>query len=189
VMRIFTLAAVVALATVTTASGQVTSSVPLGDEYFAMRAYSDGLAEISVSQLAVSRATQPNVREFAERMVRDHTKCNNDIVELARQKGIALPVVLDAVHSAAINRLAAISGSDFDRAYLKAQMCAHMGALHLFGHEARKGEDQQLKAFADKHLATLQDHAKSSFELAGEKQEYQKLCKIHDYAKQVMAEK
>ena len=42
----------------------------------------------------------------------------------------------------------------------------------------RKGEDQQLKAFADKQMATLQDHAKSSFELAGEKQEYQKLCKI-----------
>ena len=89
VMRILTLAAVVALATATTASAQVTSSVPLGDEYFAMRAYAEGLAEISMSQLAISRATQQNIREFAVRMVRDHTKCNNDIVELARQKGIA----------------------------------------------------------------------------------------------------
>ena len=100
-----------------------------------------------------------------------------------------MPATLDAVSNAAINRLATISGSDFDRAYLKAQMCAHEGALHLFGHEVRKGEDQQLKAFADKQMATLQDHAKSSFELAGEKQEYQKLCKIQDFAKQVMAEK
>ena len=128
-MRVLTLAAVVALATATTASAQVTSAVPLGDEYFAMRAYAEGLAEISMSQLATSRATQQNIREFAERMVRDHTKCNNNIVELARQKGIALPATLDAVSNAAINRLATMSGSDFDRAYLKAQMCARHGRI------------------------------------------------------------
>ena len=62
-MRFHT-AAVVALATAATASAQVTSSVPLGDEYFAMRAYAEGLAEISMSQLAIS-ATQQNIREFA----------------------------------------------------------------------------------------------------------------------------
>jgi putative membrane protein len=187
VIRTLTLAAVAALAT--SAYAQDSSSVPLGDEYFAMKAYSEGMAEVVKSQLAIERATQPAIKAFAERMVKDHTKCNNEIVELARKKGIALPATVDPIHTAVINRMARMSGSDFDKAYLKAQMCAHMDALHLFGHESRKGEDTELKQLAHKAMATLQDHAKEAFELAGEKQEYQKFYKIHEYAKQVMEEK
>jgi putative membrane protein len=183
VIRTLALAAIVALAT--NAHAQVLTSVPLGDEYFAMKAYADGLAEVVKSQLALERATQPGIKAFAERMVKDHTQCNNKIAEMARKKGIAF----DAVHTAVINRLAKMSGSDFDKAYLMAQIGAHKDALHLFDHEVWKGEDADLKELALKALPTLQDHAKSAFELAGEKQEYQKFCKIQEYAKQVMAEK
>jgi putative membrane protein len=186
-IRTLTLAVVVALAT--NVRAQETPSVPLGDEVFAMKAYSEGIAEIAKSRLACERATQPGVKEFAERMVRDHTECNNKVAETARKKGIALPTAIDAVHTIAIARLGKLSGSDFDKTYLMAQMCAHKDALHLFSHESHKGEDADLKELAAKALPTLQDHAKMAFELAGEKAEYQKFCKIQEYAKQVMAEK
>lgn len=137
----------------------------------------------------MERATQPPIREFAQKMVRDHTECNNKIVELCRRKGIALPAAIDPIHTAMINRLAMMSGSDFDKAYMKAQMCAHKDALHLFEHEACKGEDSEVKELASKELPTLQDHTKSAFDLAGEKDDYKKFCKIQDYAKQVMNEK
>jgi putative membrane protein len=186
-IRMLTLAGLLVLAT--NARAQDSSSVPLGDEVFAMKAYSEGMAEIAKSRLACERATQPGVKEFAERMVKNHTGCNNKIAETARQKGITLPTTMDAVHTIAIARLGKLSGSDFDKTYLRAQMCAHKDALHLFGHESHKGEDADLKELAAKALPTLQDHAKMAFELAGEKAEYQKLCKIEEYAKQVMAEK
>jgi putative membrane protein len=168
---------------------QDSSSVPLGDEYFAMKAYAEGVAEVAKSQLASERASNPAVKAFAAQMVKDHTECNTRIAEVARQKGIALPATIDAVHTAAIARLGRMSGSDFDKAYMMAQTCAHVDALHLFGHEARKGEDPELKTMATKTIPTLQEHAKAAFELAGEKEEYQKFCKIQEYAKQVMAEK
>lgn len=189
-MRTLTLAALVLLATTARAQVQVrVPSVPLEDEFFAMKAYAEGIAEIAKSRLAMERTTQPAIREFAERMVKDHTECNNKIVELCRKKGIALPGAIDAVHTAVINRLAMMSGSDFDKAYLKAQMCAHKNALHLFEHESCKGEDSDAKELAAKELPILQDHTKTAFELAGEKDDYKKLCKIQEYAKQVMAEK
>jgi putative membrane protein len=165
------------------------SSVPMEDEFFVMKAYADGIAEVAKSQLAMQRATQPAIREFAERMVREHTECDNKLVEMARTKRIALPATIDAVQTACINRLAALSGSDFDKAYIKAQMCAHECALQLFEKESCKGEDKDIKDMAAKAIPTLQGHAKSAFELGGEQAEYKKFCKIQDYAKQVKAEK
>ncbi len=97
-------------------------AVPLGDEYFAMKATAGGIAEIAISRLAIERTTRPEIRAFAERMVKDHTDCHNKIIETARKKGIALPAALDAVSNGVLIRLGNMSGSDFDKAYLKAQM-------------------------------------------------------------------
>jgi putative membrane protein len=116
-------------------------------------------------------------------MVKDHTECNNKIAETARQKGIALPATIDAVQAAAIARLGRMSGSDFDKVYMIVHTCAHVDALHLFGRESCKGEDSELKGLASKAIPTLQEHAKAAFELAREKAEYQKFCKIQEYAK------
>jgi putative membrane protein len=190
--RTLTLAAIALLGTNAYAQAPAAArvpSVPLEDEFFVMKAYAEGIAEVAKSRLAMERATEPAVRQFAEKMVRDHTECDNKIVELCRRKGIALPAAIDAVHTAAINRLAMMSGSDFDKTYIKAQACAHKAALFFFEHEACKGEDQEIKDFAAKEIPTLQEHAKQAFELAGEKEEYKKFCKIQDYAKQVMNEK
>jgi len=192
--RTITFAAIALVATnaygqATTAVVQNSTMVSPGDEYFAMRAYAEGIAEVALNQLAAQRASNPDIRRHAEQMVRDHIECDNKIVEMARRKGIALPAGIDAVSNAALNRLATLSGSDFDRAYLKALICSHKAALHLFHHQSAKGEDVDLKDFADKSLPMLQSHTEMAYDLAGERAEYKKLCKIQEYAKQVMAEK
>jgi putative membrane protein len=186
-IRSLALSAFVVLAANTYA--QETSSVPLGDEVFVMKAYCEGMAEVAKSKLACERATQPAIKAFAEQMVRDHTECNNKIAEVARKKGVPLSAAPSAVHTVALTRLAKMSGSDFDKTYLMAQMCAHVDAIRLFEHESCKGEDSEIKELAVKALPKLQEHAKEAFDIAGEKAEYQKFCKIQDYAKQVMAEK
>jgi putative membrane protein len=187
VIRTLTLAAFAAFAT--SIYGQDSSSVPLGDEVFAMKAYCEGMAEVAKSKLALEKATQPAIKEFAEHMIKDHTECNNKIAELASKKGIALPTAMSAIHTMALAKLAKMSSSEFDKTYLMAQMCAHVDALHLFGHESHKGEDMELKALATQALPKLHEHTKMAFELAGEKAEFEKLCKIQEFAKQVMTEK
>jgi putative membrane protein len=165
------------------------SSVPLGDEVFAMKAYCEGMAEVAKSKLACEKATQPAIKAFAEHMVKDHTECNNKLAEAAQKKGIMLPTGLSQIHAVAIAKMAKMSGSDFDKTYLMAQKCAHVEAIRLFEHESCKGEDSELKEMATQAVPKLHEHAKEAFELAGDKAEFQKLCKIEEFAKQVMAEK
>ena len=137
--------ATLALALATNARSQDASTVPLSDEYFAMKAYSDGMAEVAKGKLAAEQATEPGVKAFAEKMVKHHGECNEKISELARKKAIALPKGTDAVHAAATARLAKLSGSDFDKAYLMGQIGAHEDAIQLFGREAFKGKDDEVK--------------------------------------------
>ncbi len=158
--------AVLAAAFATSSRAEDPSPVPLGDEYFAMQAYSSGVAEIAKSRIALQRATDSKIKEYAEQLIKDHTECNNKIAELARRKRIGLPTTIDQVHAAAIAHLSRLTGSDFDKAYVMAQVCAHEEALHLFGAESRKGKDSDFKDLAHKSLSTLWSHAKSAFELA-----------------------
>ena len=181
--------AVLATALAGSAQAQTATSVPLPDEYFAMKAYCSGLAEISMSRLAEQKATDPEIKKFAAHMVKEHTACNGKIAKLANEKGIALPASVDAVHTAAISRMATLSGSDFDKHYMMAQIGFHKDAIHLFEHEAHKGQDAGLKELAHKSVPDLMSHVKTAFELAGEKKEYEKYHKVMEYAKQVMNEK
>ncbi len=180
---------VLASAIATSAQAQSPTSVAPHDEYFAMKAYCSGLTEIAMSRLGEQKATEPAIKKFSAEMVKEHTEANAKIAAVANKKGIALPTSIDAVHTAALARLASLSGSDFDKAYMMAQIGAHKDAVHLFEHEANKGEDSDLKSLAAKTAPHLMGHTKMAFEVAGEKKEYEKYHKVMEYAKKVMDEK
>src|SRR6185312_7264350 len=55
------------------------AAVPSADQQFAKQAASGGMAEIQAAQLAQQRAGSPQVRQFASRMITDHTDANNEL--------------------------------------------------------------------------------------------------------------
>jgi putative membrane protein len=61
------------------------------DRQFVMEAAHGGMMEVSLGRMAVDKATNPDVKQFAQRMVDDHSKANAELQQLASQKGIALP--------------------------------------------------------------------------------------------------
>src|SRR5262249_7235811 len=59
------------------------------DREFVMKAAEGGKAEVELGQLAVSKASNADVKQFAQRMVDDHGKANQELMQLAQTKGIA----------------------------------------------------------------------------------------------------
>ena len=137
------------------------------DKDFMMKAAESGMAEVSMSQLALTKATNDEVKTFAQRMVDDHTKANNELKELAGKKGVTLPASPNAKQRAEQDRLNKLSGADFDREYMRSQVKAHNEAVALFEKETRAGKDQETKTWAEQTLPTLREHQRMANELSG----------------------
>jgi predicted outer membrane protein len=61
------------------------------DEAFVMKAAMGGMAEVDLGKLAAEKATSGDVKKFGQRMADDHSKSNDDLKTLARNKHITLP--------------------------------------------------------------------------------------------------
>lgn len=104
-------------------SGQATGAADA--RRFAERAMMANKAEVRLGELAGQRAQSASVKEFAQMMVRDHTKGLNDLKEAVKGQGIDEPSQLDAKHQALSDRLSKLSGAEFDRQYMMAMVEGH----------------------------------------------------------------
>ena len=148
-------AAVIALVAVPAHAQVAMSAVDRG---FMLEAASDGMAEVELGRLASQRASSDAVRQFGQRMMTDHGAANQELMQLAQQRGVVLPQQPDTKHRAAIDRLAAMSGPQFDQAYMAEMLRDHQADAVVFDREVREGQDPALRAWASKVLATVREH-------------------------------
>jgi putative membrane protein len=142
------------------------SSLAPEDKDFVMKAAMGGMAEVMGGQTAATKATGADVKAFGERMVADHGKANDELKTFAAQKGLALPMDLDAEHKAAMDKLNAKSGKDFDKEYMSQMVADHEKDVKEFENASKNAKDADLKAWAAKTLPTLQDHLKMAKDTA-----------------------
>ena len=134
------------------------NKMPKTAQEFVREAADGGMAEVALGKMAVAQAESPDVKQFGQRMVDDHSKANQELTTLASQKGISAPTEPSAKHKATIDRLSKLSGAEFDRAYMQEMVNDHDHAVTTFRTFSERGDDPELKQFAEKTLPTLQDH-------------------------------
>jgi putative membrane protein len=98
--------------------------------------------------------------ERAQRMVDDHSKANDELMQLATTKGMAVPKEMKKIHRDMIDKLSKSSGAAFDKAYVDEMVKDHVKDVSAFRKEAKEGKDPEVKAWASKTLPTLEDHLK-----------------------------
>lgn len=133
---------------------------------FVNKAAQGGLTEVALSKAAASKSQDPTIRQFANRMVQDHGKANDELSGIAKNKGLPVPDALDAEHQAIVQKMSNKSGADFDRAYSKQMELDHAKTVALF-EGATRSSDSDLAAFAKKTLPTLQEHKQMADKLPG----------------------
>lgn len=133
---------------------------------FVKKAAQDGMTEVEVGKIALEKSQDPAVRSFAQRMVTDHGKANEELSSIAQAKGMDVPKELDAEHQGMVDALSAKSGAAFDREYTQHMSMDHTKAIALF-EGASKSPDAELAGFAKKTLPTLKQHKQLAEKLAG----------------------
>jgi putative membrane protein len=134
------------------------TSHAMSDKTFAMKAAEGGMAEVDLGNLAQQKASNPEVKQFGQRMVTDHSKANDDLKQVAGKDNITLPAEMSASDKALKSRLEKLSGDAFDRAYMEAMVKDHRADINEFKMEAAHGANPDIKTFASNTLPTLQDH-------------------------------
>jgi putative membrane protein len=156
---------------VTTASAQSSENPPAAergraDRDFMMTAAAGGMAEVELGQLAAEKATRPEVKQFAQMLVNDHSQANEELKTLAQRKNVSLPSGPKAEHDAEKERLSRLSGPAFDDAYVQSMVKDHEKDVELFSRQASSGSDPEAKAWAAKILPKLKQHLAQAKQLA-----------------------
>ncbi|MEC3881663.1 DUF4142 domain-containing protein [Parapedobacter sp. 10938] len=128
------------------------------DADFAVKAADAGLAEIELGKLAVEKATDQRLKDFAQRMVTDHQKANDELMAIATGLNITLPPVISEDHVDKQRKLRDKSGDAFDEAYVDIMVKDHDRVVSLFEDAASDARNVELQAFAAKTLPTLKKH-------------------------------
>jgi len=131
------------------------------DRSFADTAARAGLAEVSEAQIALQKSQRQDVRDFAQHMIDDHGKANDQLKEAAAAEQITLPTSPSNKDQQQAKKLQGLSGAAFDKQYIEDQRAAHREAVSLFTKESKSGSDPRLKQFAATTLPTLENHYQS----------------------------
>ena len=134
---------------------------------FVDEASAKGLAEIETAKLALEKGTSEDVKTFAQKMIDDHTKANQELAEIAGQnEDLKLSDEAALMDKAKAMILKMRDGENFDQAYANNQVVAHEQTIELFRSYIEQGDNADLKAFAQSPLPKLEQHLEHAKQLA-----------------------
>lgn len=148
------------------ANSSSNSKLSAKDQAFVKKAAQGGLEEVELGQMVAQKAQSQDVKDFAQRMVTDHTKANDELKSLAQQKGVTVPTTLSPEGKALKARLEKLSGTQLDEAYMRNMVKDHTKDVNEFEQESNNGKDSAVKAWAGQTLPTLQDHLKEAKQIS-----------------------
>ena len=128
------------------------------DTEFAVEAADGGMLEVQLAQLALTKATSPRVKEYAQAIIDDHSAANEELKSLAQSKNISLPTTLSEKNQKKFNDLAEKSGADFEEAYSEFMVKDHKEDVDKFKKAAENAEDSDIKSWAAGKVPVLEQH-------------------------------
>ena len=153
-------------ANTTAAGGGTVSNLSDADKVFIMKAAQGGMAEVAGGHTASANAASAEVRGFGNRMVADHGKANDELRELATNKGLSLPTELDREHKKHLEDIGTKTAGEFDKAYMIDMVKDHEEDVAEFQKASTSAQDPDLKNWVVKTLPTLQEHLKMAKDIS-----------------------
>ena len=120
------------------------------DKAFMKEAAKGGQMEVDMGKMAQTKGKSADVKKIGTMMVTDHTKANNELMAIAKKKGVDLSKEKPPTHS--------MGDANFDKEYIDMMVKDHEKDLAAFQAEAKNGSDADVKAFASKTSAVIKKH-------------------------------
>jgi putative membrane protein len=130
----------------------------LNDQQFLRKALEGGAAEVQLGQLAEQKSQSDDVKQFARKMVDDHSQLDKQIEPIAKQLGVEEPNGLLKKDKQLITKLEGLSGAQFDEEYIRAMVKDHKEDLREFKDEAQMTQNVNVKRAATEGTTLISEH-------------------------------
>lgn len=147
----------------TTTAGSTATTLSDKDKAAMSKFAQGGQMEVTLGQMVSQKAQSPDVKTFADRMVTDHGKANDELKQLASTKGMTLPTDLGE-HQKSVDELSKKSGKDLDKSYMNEMVKDHEKDVSEFKKASTEVQDADLKNWVTKTLPTLEEHLRMAKE-------------------------
>jgi putative membrane protein len=134
------------------------------DTHFVDHAYTAGQNEIIMNRMALERSRNEDVRKFAEKMLEDHGKNNQELTLVVSELRIAVPDRPLPDQQKDLQHISSNEVKDFDKEFMDHMVTDHEKAVKLFEQASKELKNEKLKEFATKTLPTLKEHLKMAKE-------------------------
>jgi putative membrane protein len=138
------------------------------NEVFIRNAAEGNMAEVKLGELAQQKGQSPEVKKFADRMIQDHTKANDELKQIASHEHINLPTNTSRKSAETYRSLEKLSGPEFDKAYARTMLQDHEKDVNEFKHEVSSAQEGPAKQYAQQTLPTLESHLQEAKQMQAE---------------------
>jgi putative membrane protein len=137
------------------------------DSAFLTDAIQGNLSEISIGELAQKNGASEGVKSFGQMLVQDHSTANEKAMILAKAHSVTPPTEPKAESKSLHDRLAKLSGEQFDKEFAKAMVEDHKKDIKEFEDQTKGADD--VASFAKDTVPTLKKHLQTAQSLMSQK--------------------
>jgi putative membrane protein len=152
--------AAAAAAAATPAAEPVVVDHTMTPEAFVQAVAASDLLEINLGRMAMAKADEQTVKDFGHRMVTNHTAIQVIIGKIAVAQEITLPTEIAADDTAIVTSLEALSGEEFDKAYMAYMADENPKILAMYRWQYDNCTDPTVKPFASQTMPIIGTHAR-----------------------------
>lgn len=131
-----------------------------GDKKFLETGSQGNLAEVEIAKLALKKSSNPSVRSFAERMIKDHEMLAKKMQPFMTQAGVQPSTKLNMEHQHLYNKLNGLNGAEFDKQYVEAMSKDHHEDLEDYQKEASSTQMSSLKVAVQGGQKVIEEHTR-----------------------------
>ena len=133
-------------------------SVNATDQAYLTQNAQGSVSDYATAETGVQKAQSKDVRGYATQVMKDHSQINLDVLNLARDKNLTLPVTISDTDRAKLDTLTALNGADFDKAFLQEEVQVNGEDVKDARTELAATGDPDVRKFVSKFLDTEQKH-------------------------------
>ncbi|MEU4478738.1 DUF4142 domain-containing protein [Micromonospora sp. NPDC023966] len=158
IKRLGLLAALVLVGLAPAAAAQAAAQPSTQDTQYLQAVHQVNLFEITAGNLAQQKGQNQQVKDLGKMFVTDHTQLDQTVQSTAQQLNVQLPADPTADQQQVLDRLNNLSGAEFDKAWVTAQLAGHVQAIQATQTEISQGSEQSVVQIAQDALPVLQAH-------------------------------